>query len=355
MHPNPRRIVPVLLAVIILGGLVWWFGFNRPAAAGSGALTASGTIEAVSLNVSAEIAGRVTEVNVTQGQAVQAGDVLVRFDDSVLSAQRAQAAAALQALQFAQNAAQSAHAAAAANLALLTAGPSNEQLAVAQTVVDRAHLAADAADAAYEALPDAALDTPDGRTLAAARDQAVAGLANAEAQYDLLAAGARAEQLTAAQAQAAAAQWQATAAGAQVTAAQSALAVLDAQLAKLTLAAPAAGTVLARTIEPGEFASPGAPLLVIGQLNAPTITVFVPEDQYGAISLGQTATVSVDSFPGQTFQATVTHIADQAEFTPRNVQTATGRKSTVFAIELSVANADGRLKPGMPADVDFGR
>jgi len=354
MHPNPRRIVPVIL-VIVLGGLVWWFIINRPAAAGTGALSASGTIEAVSINISAELAGRVVDVTVAEGQVVQAGDVLVRFDATVLTAQRAQAAAALQALQFAHSAAESAHAAALANVSLLAAGPSDEQLAVAQTVVDRAQLAADAADAAYEALPDAALDTPDGRALAAARDQAVAGLANAEAQYDLLAAGARAEQLTAAQAQADAAQWQATAAGAQVAAAQAALAVLDAQLAKLTLVAPAAGTVLARTIEPGEFASPGAALLVLGRLDAPTITVFVPEDQYGAISLGQTASVTVDSFPGETFQATVTHIADQAEFTPRNVQTATGRKSTVFAIELSVANADGRLKPGMPADVDFGK
>ncbi len=353
MHPNPRRILPVI--VVVLGGaLIWWFVINKPAAADTGALSASGTIEAVSITIAPEIAGRVVEVLVSQGQTVQAGDVLVRFDPAVLTAQRAQAAAALTALQAAHSAAEAAHDAAQANLALLQAGASDQQLAVAQTVVDRAQLAADAAQDAYDVLPEAALDTPTGQSLAAARDQAQAGLANAEAQYDLAAAGARAEQLTAAEAQATAAQWQATAAAAQVTASEAALAVLDAQIAKLTLVAPAAGTVLARTIEPGEFASPGAALLVLGQLDTPTITVFVPEDQYGNIRLGQTASVTVDSFPGQTFQATVTHIADQAEFTPRNVQTADGRKSTVFAIELSVANADGRLKPGMPADVAFG-
>jgi len=49
----------------------------------------------------------------------------------------------------------------------------------------------------------------------------------------------------------------------------------------------------------------------------------------------------------------VIQIADEAEFTPRNVQTAEGRKTTVFAIQLAVENRDGKLKPGMPADVTF--
>jgi HlyD family secretion protein len=62
----------------------------------------------------------------------------------------------------------------------------------------------------------------------------------------------------------------------------------------------------------------------------------------------------VDSFPGQTFEAAVVHIADQAEYTPRNVQTAEGRRTTVFAVKLAVENPDGKLKPGMPADVSFG-
>jgi HlyD family secretion protein len=61
----------------------------------------------------------------------------------------------------------------------------------------------------------------------------------------------------------------------------------------------------------------------------------------------------VDSFPGMQFNAQVTYIADQAEFTPRNVQTAEGRSATVFAIKLTVADPEGRLKPGMPADVIF--
>jgi HlyD family secretion protein len=79
----------------------------------------------------------------------------------------------------------------------------------------------------------------------------------------------------------------------------------------------------------------------------------VPEDRYGEIHLGQQASVKVDSFPDLTFTSDVTHIADQAEFTPRNVQTAEGRSSTVYAIKLTVTDPQDKLKPGMPADVTF--
>jgi HlyD family secretion protein len=84
-----------------------------------------------------------------------------------------------------------------------------------------------------------------------------------------------------------------------------------------------------------------------------TITVYVPEDRYGEISLGQSATLTVDSFPGENFATTVCAIAEQAEFTPRNVQTVEGRSSTVFAIKLLVTDPNGKLKPGMPATVVF--
>lgn len=81
--------------------------------------------------------------------------------------------------------------------------------------------------------------------------------------------------------------------------------------------------------------------------------VYLPEDRYGRVKLGQAARVTVDSYPDQVFTGAVVHIADQAEFTPRNVQTAEGRKVMVFAVRLSLANPDGKLKPGMPADVRF--
>jgi HlyD family secretion protein len=137
--------------------------------------------------------------------------------------------------------------------------------------------------------------------------------------------------------------------------AQANLDLLDAQLAKLTVYAPLDGVILTRSVEPGEYVQPGAAALTMGDIRELTITVYVPEDRYGEIHLGQTARVKVDSFPDVTFTASVTHIADQAEFTPRNVQTAEGRSSTVYAIKLTVTDPQGKLKPGMPADVTFTR
>ena len=113
------------------------------------------------------------------------------------------------------------------------------------------------------------------------------------------------------------------------------------------------GVILVRNVEPGEFVQPGSTALSMADLNNLTITVYVPEDRYGQISVGQQAEVTVDSFPGTTFSAEVTYISDQAEFTPRNVQTVEGRSSTVYAVKLKVTDSESKLKIGMPADVLF--
>ncbi len=185
-------------------------------------------------------------------------------------------------------------------------------------------------------------------------EAASAQQAQAQAQLEQVQKGARAEQLTAAQAQIDAATAQLAGAGAQIEAAQAQADALRVQIGKLILRAPLDGVVLKRAIEPGEFVPPGASLMTLGDTGHLYITVYIPEDRYGQIRLGQPVTVKVDSFPNETFSAKVTRIADQAEFTPRNVQTAEGRATTVFAVKLAVDNADGKLKPGMPADVVFG-
>ncbi len=502
MHPNPRRIVPVVLLLALAGGAAWWyFGGGRASAESNGVISASGTIEVTQINISPELSGRVTAVNVHQGDAVKAGEVLIQFDTTLLEAQHTQAAAALasvtanyeslkdgaaaeqlkaavsraemevlnaqqavKALQdsaalaaaqaqqvvakaqnaltkakkdlgYAQNPAgkglydavsdtQLALDNAQANLQLANVDPNvtafnnavfltnfyrrkweeakakydasngaqdlkdamdrawdayqsklNDQLALQLRLetnqankVDQVAKAQDAYDKAVTNLNDA-LKGPDADKLALAQANtalAEAALKDAQDRAAKLASGPDPDQLALAQArltsaqaalkaaQAALSPEQLDAAKAQMDAAQAALDVLEVQLGKLKLTAPVDGVVLARAIEPGEVASPGATLLVIGPLSDLTITVYVPEDRYGNVRLGQTAHVSVDSFPGQQFTATVTHIADQAEFTPRNVQTADGRKTTVFAIKLSIDNSEGKLKPGMPADVKFG-
>jgi HlyD family secretion protein len=129
--------------------------------------------------------------------------------------------------------------------------------------------------------------------------------------------------------------------------------LIDVQISKLTISSSTSGLVHARNIEPGEVLQAGAVALTLNQFDSLIITVYIPEDRYGQISLGDYAQVTVDSFPGEIIDAFVTRIADRAEFTPRNVQTEEGRRTTVFAVELSVLDPDGKLKPGMPADVTF--
>ena len=133
--------------------------------------------------------------------------------------------------------------------------------------------------------------------------------------------------------------------------AQAQLDLLDVQMSKLEVSAAVNGVVLSRNIEPGEVVPAGAVALTLAQLDRLTITVYLPEDRYGEVDLGDEALVSVDSFPNQVFQATVSRIADEAEFTPRNVATDEGRRSTVFAVELTVADPAGQLRPGIsPGD-----
>jgi multidrug efflux pump subunit AcrA (membrane-fusion protein) len=105
------------------------------------------------------------------------------------------------------------------------------------------------------------------------------------------------------------------------------LRLIETQLDKLTVLAPVNGVILTRNVEPGEFVQPGAIALTMANLNELTITVYIPEDRYGVISIGQEAKVKVDSFPDQTFTAEVV-LADDAEFT-RLVQTVEGR-GTVY-------------------------
>ncbi len=129
--------------------------------------------------------------------------------------------------------------------------------------------------------------------------------------------------------------------------------LINLQIERLVVNAPVAATVMTRGIQPGEVLQPGVPALTLGELDHLRITIYVPEDLYGQISLGDKAQVTSDSFPGEVFDAVVSRIANQAEYTPRNVQTQADRSTTVYAIELSVVDTAGKLKPGMPTDVKF--
>jgi membrane fusion protein YbhG len=140
------------------------------------------------------------------------------------------------------------------------------------------------------------------------------------------------------------------AAGSVVAQTDAALALSHTTLDKLNLTSPVTGTVSAQTIHPGEVALPGAPLLTVVDLEHVKLVIYVPAGRIGQVKLGQQAQVTTDSYSGRPFRGTVTHINDEAEFTPKNVQTQEERVKMVFRVEIALENPDGALKPGMPAD-----
>jgi len=213
------------------------------------------------------------------------------------------------------------------------------QLAQAQAGVDAAQANVDTAQAGVEAAQAAVLIAQAGTKAAQAQ------LDQAQASLDLLEAGARREQISLLEANVAQAE-------AALAGAEAALKVLDAQLERMTLTAPVGGIVVERLVHVGELASPGGSLFTLANLDEVTLTVYVPETDLGQVSLGQTVEVTVDAYD-DVFTGQVSHIAAQAEFTPKNVQTQEERVHTVFAVNIQLDNADHRLKPGMPADATF--
>ncbi len=135
--------------------------------------------------------------------------------------------------------------------------------------------------------------------------------------------------------------------------AKQALNMAQLQLDRTKVTSPVDGIVLSRNVEVGDLVVAGGTVMRVANLDTLELVVYLPEDQYGQVNIGDEVYITVDSFTGETFEGTIVRIADEAEFTPKNVQTESGRKSTVYAVKIQVLNPDHKLKPGMPADVEF--
>jgi HlyD family secretion protein len=131
----------------------------------------------------------------------------------------------------------------------------------------------------------------------------------------------------------------------------SALAVVDRQLRDGVVTAPSAGTVLTRELEPGEVASPGRLALRIADLAELKLKVYLEAGDLDRVKLGDRLPVLVDALAGARLEGQVSRVSPEAEFTPKNAQTRNARAQLVYAVELRVANPDGKLHVGMPAEV----
>jgi HlyD family secretion protein len=374
-----------------------WASIVNPTAPSTAALTASGTVETTEINIAPEEPGKIMEVNVQEGDVVKTGDVLIHLDDSLLKIQRSIAASNLQTAQIAL---QQLTSPATLAIAEQTVAQDQQTLDNAQSGLNNQLYYTTNANAVQNALSNLVLANNTLSNVQKMYDN-IAGDPNKDTQkaaafqrlytaqqadnaaintYNWWAGKPDQEEINLKTAQLALAKAKlaedetlvnvltgdpipddATGAGIvqlrqakiNVQVAQANVDLLDTEIGKMTIQAPVPGVVMTRNAEPGSVVNAGADLLTLGRLDELTITVYVPEDRIGEVLLGEKAKVSVDTFPGVVFDAAVNYISDQAEFTPRNVETVSGRENTVFAVKLSLKDTSGRLKPGMPADVTF--
>jgi HlyD family secretion protein len=173
-------------------------------------------------------------------------------------------------------------------------------------------------------------------TQAASKDVAVAQVAASHAAFDLMRNGSRIEDIESAKANRDQAKKSVDYAGSLV--------------ADTKLYAPTDGVVKTKDSLAGETLNVGTPVVTLADLDHIWIRVYVPEDQYGGLKLGQAVEVKVDSFPKEIFPGKIVAINSDAEFTPKDAQTPEERVKLVFGVKIAVPNPGRRLKPGMPGD-----
>lgn len=324
MQLNKRRKVVVLLLVAAVAFGVYRFYGKKPADATQ--LRVSGNIETTTVGVGFKIPGHVTARLVSEGDVIRQGQAVAQLETADLTLAVAQARAE--------------RAAAAANLAELRHGSRQQEVAAAQAVVRRA--AADKDNAAVENQRMQALYAM-AAIPARERDRADTAYADASARYDeaaqqlqLVQEGPRQEQIDAA--------------AARLQQAEEQVKLAETRLAYAQITSPVDGVVLSENIQPGEYVSPGTPVVTVGDLGHVWLKAYVSETDLGRVKLGQKVNITTDTYPGKVYPGYISFISSEAEFTPKTIQTPQERVKLVYRIKINIDNAAQELKPGMPAD-----
>jgi HlyD family secretion protein len=376
----PKKLI-ILSALLLAGaaGLGSWYSM-RLKRNGDGAIQVSGNIECTEVGIAFKIAGRVEKRDVDEGQSVDRGQEIARLETSDLQADRDLRSAELKAADAAlaelkagsrQEDIDAAHAAlekASAKLDELLAGSRPQEIKTAEAQRDAAKVEADRfrkelaraqrllgqnmvtreqfdqAQAAFDVASERHRQTLEQLKLVTEGprkeqiEQARAAKAQTAAQYDLAKNGPRKE--TVAQAEA------------KVEQARAALRAANVRLGYATVVSPLAGVVLSKNIEEGEFVAPGTPVVTVADVHKVWLRAYIEESQLGKgdVKLGQKAEVSTDAYPGKVYPGRISFISEEAEFTPKQVQTEKERTRLVYRIKIDIDNPNQELKPGMPAD-----
>ena len=368
-------ILAVAVVAVLLAAILLYHWLTTRAAP----LAYSGTIETREIQIGSKIGGRVTAVDVEEGQRVPAGAPLVTFEANELLAQRAQAEAAVQQAEADSSRLQRGNrpeeiAQTDATLhereALLQEaknGPRHEDIHAAQA--DYAAAKANALNAAstYDRMqPLAAKDVISRQQFdayTAQRDSTAQQAESSRQHLALLQAGTRTEDIRAAQARYQQAldadklmhqgyRHQDIDAGkGRLTQAQARVQELDARLKEATLVTPADALVETVSVRPGDLVPANQIVITLLESDQLWVKVYLPETDLSRVKIGQSATVTIDALGDHHFAGHIQEIASAAEFLPRNVQTRNDREHEVFGVKVRVDNPDGVLKSGMSATV----
>lgn len=323
-------IILVVLAVLAAAGYFIWREFFATSRVPDSVVVLSGRIEGDDSAVAPKTSGRIVEVRVREGDAVQAGDTIAVLDDQQVRAREDQARAAL--LQAAARA-KAAH----------------DQVAVLEEQRQQSKAEVAQQEASYQlALFDKEAYTRLAKTGAVSERQGKQAESTAEQQAAAVAAAKR--RVAAVQMQLA--QQNAEIASANATTLQARAQLNEAQANEhdLIVIAPFAGVVATRTAEPGEVVMAGTAIITLLDLSKVYLRGFVPEGQIGKVKVGQSARVYLDSNPKQPIDAYVSRVDPQATFTPENTYFRDDRVKQVVGLKLQLNGAFGYAKPGMPAD-----
>ncbi len=346
----------------------------------NGSIEVTGQIEAVSVGAGSRVGGRVAERLVDEGDVVHGGDVMIRLDTeeaqaavAAAEARLAQAESMLAKLEAGarpEEIRQAEAAAAAAEEQYLMAkkGFRSQEVEGAAAAAGAARAQRDEARAFYtriKGLRDAEA------TSQQQYDQALHAYEAAEAQYraarqkeSLAAEGFRLEEVESAKArfdQAAAAldllrngarKEDIDAARAARDAAAADLARSKVLLDEMTVKAPRDGVVQSVDVYPGDIVKAGSIVQVVDPEDL-KLMVYVSAAMLGFLQTGQKIAITTDSHGSEPFEATITFIASEGEFTPRNLQTREERAQQVFGVKLEMNSSGGKLRAGMAATAHF--
>jgi len=324
-----RRLVTAVLVASLVGAGVFWV-YQRYHARETNEIQASGTIEATSVELNARMAGSIKRLSIREGDAVQKGQLVAEMYRSDLVAQRERDA--LGVLK------------AKAQLADLTSGARAQEIEEAAANAELARVNYEKAAAELQRretlFREGAIAEEEVERFRTNLELEKNRLQAARARLSLLESGNRPQQITAARL--------------EVERSKAVLRATEAMLEDLKVYSPITGVVVSKNYQEGEYVQAGASLATVADLSDMWIKVYIPTDDLPSVKLGQKVQFTVSGDP-RVYQGIVEEIASRGEFTPKTIQTKQERTNVVFGVKIRILDPNGRLKPGMPADVSFGR